>query len=112
MIDAGSEVNAVDKSEWTVYHFSAMYGSHDVLQVLINHDVTCINDVNYLNETPLHLATIHGSIECEKLLLSALGVDGNIQNNWNKTAHDVARDDHVKQLFQVHSFKHCSNYPK
>ncbi|XP_057310413.1 E3 ubiquitin-protein ligase TRIM56-like [Hydractinia symbiolongicarpus] len=102
LIDAGSDVYAVNEYKWNAYHYSASYGHHDVLKVLINHDVTNINNVNSYNNTPLHLASRDGHIECVKLLLSIPHIDVNIRNWQNKTAYDVTRNNTIKRLLQEH----------
>ncbi|XP_057311898.1 E3 ubiquitin-protein ligase TRIM56-like [Hydractinia symbiolongicarpus] len=102
LINAGSDVYAVDKVKWNAYHYSAYYGHHDVLKVLINHDVTNINNVNINNNTPLHFASAYGHIECVKLLLSIPHIDVNIRDNWNETAYDVACNNTIKRLLQEH----------
>ncbi|XP_057310351.1 putative ankyrin repeat protein RBE_0319 [Hydractinia symbiolongicarpus] len=102
LIDAGSDVNSVDKIKWNVYHYSACYGRHDALNVLINHDNTNINNVNNSNYTPLHLASCFGRIDCVKLLLSIPHIDVNIRNKRNETAYDVACNNSIKRLLQEH----------
>ncbi|XP_057311949.1 E3 ubiquitin-protein ligase TRIM56-like [Hydractinia symbiolongicarpus] len=102
LIDAGSDVNAVDKRKWNAYHYSTCYGRHDVLKILINHDVTNINNVGSYNDTPLHLASCNGRIDCVKLLLSIPHIDVNIRNWQNKTAYDVACNNNIKRLLQEH----------
>ncbi|XP_057306091.1 uncharacterized protein LOC130644475 [Hydractinia symbiolongicarpus] len=102
LIDAGSDVYAVNKYKWNAYHCNAFYGHHDALNVLINHDVTNINNVEKYNYTPLHFASCRGHIECVKLLLSVPHIDVNIRNNSGKNAYDVAEDDTIKRLLQEH----------
>ncbi|XP_057311481.1 E3 ubiquitin-protein ligase TRIM56-like [Hydractinia symbiolongicarpus] len=102
LIDAGSDVYAVNEDKWNAYHYSAFYGDHDVLKVLINHDITNINNVNNYNDTPLHLASFHDHIDCVKLLLSIPHIDVNIRNKQNQTAYDVTRDNTIKRLLQEH----------
>ncbi|XP_057311330.1 E3 ubiquitin-protein ligase TRIM56-like [Hydractinia symbiolongicarpus] len=102
LIDAGSDVYAVNEYKWNAYHYSACYGHHDVLKDLINHDVTNINNVNRYNDTQLHLASFHGHIDCVKLLLSIPHIDVNIRNKWNETAYDVACNNSIKRLLQEH----------
>ncbi|XP_057310711.1 uncharacterized protein LOC130648663 isoform X2 [Hydractinia symbiolongicarpus] len=97
LIDAGSDVYAVNIHKWNAYHYSASYGHHDVLKVVINHDVTNIN-----NDTPLHLASRNGHTDCVKLLLSIPHIDVNIRNTWNKTAYDGTRNNTIKRLLQEH----------
>ncbi|XP_057299440.1 ankyrin repeat domain-containing protein 42-like [Hydractinia symbiolongicarpus] len=102
LIDAGSDVYAVDEDKWNAYHYSACYGHHDVLKVLINHDITNINNVNIDNNTPLHLASRYGHTDCVKLLLSIPHIDVNIRNRWNETAYDVTRNNTIKHLLKEH----------
>ncbi|XP_057299528.1 serine/threonine-protein phosphatase 6 regulatory ankyrin repeat subunit B-like [Hydractinia symbiolongicarpus] len=105
LIDAGSNVYAVDEYKWNAYHYSACYGHHDVLKVLINHDVTNINNVNSNNNTPLHFASSFGRIVCVKLLLSIPHIDVNIRDRCNNTPlHLASRDGHtdcVKLLLSI-----------
>ncbi|XP_057299520.1 poly [ADP-ribose] polymerase tankyrase-like [Hydractinia symbiolongicarpus] len=105
LIDAGSDVYAVDRDKCNAYHYSAIYGHHNVLKVLINHDVTNINNVDCDNDTPLHVASTEGQIECVKLLLSIPAIDVNIRNNDNKTGYGVADNVLIKRLFKKH--KNC-----
>ncbi|XP_057311984.1 E3 ubiquitin/ISG15 ligase TRIM25-like [Hydractinia symbiolongicarpus] len=102
LIDAGSDVNAVDEDKWNAYHYSASGGRHDVLKVLINHDVTNINNVNTDNETPLYFASRNGHTDCVKLLLSIPHIDINVRNKWYQTAYGVARNNSIKRLLQEH----------
>ncbi|XP_057304301.1 poly [ADP-ribose] polymerase tankyrase-2-like [Hydractinia symbiolongicarpus] len=102
LIDAGSDVYAVNVYERNAYHYSAYYGHHEVLNVLINLDVTRINNVDKFNDTPLHDASSNDNIECVKLLLSIPHIDVNIRNIDNETAYDVARNDTIKRLLQEH----------
>ncbi|XP_057306140.1 putative ankyrin repeat protein RBE_0319 [Hydractinia symbiolongicarpus] len=102
LIDAGIDVYAVNKYKHNAYHFSAYYGHHDVLNVLINHDVTNINNVSKYNSTPLHYASSNDHIECVKLLLSVPHIDVNIRNNSGQTAYDVAENGTIKRLLQEH----------
>ncbi|XP_057311443.1 E3 ubiquitin-protein ligase MIB2-like isoform X2 [Hydractinia symbiolongicarpus] len=102
LIDAGSDVNAVNEYKWNAYHYSACDGHHDVLKVLINHDVTNINNVNNNNDTPLHLASRYGHTDCVKLLLSIPHIDVNVRNWQNKTAYDGTYNHTIKRLLQEH----------
>lgn len=45
---------------------------------------------------------MHPYIGCIKLLLSMPGVDVNIRNGGNETAHDLAKNRSVKRLFKEH----------
>lgn len=105
LIDAGSDVNAVDDLNWNAYHISAWRGHSDVLKVLINHDVTNINNVHNYNGTPLYFASRFGHVECVKLLLSVPHIDVNIRNKYNKAAYDVARNDTVRSLLEAYLIK-------
>ncbi|XP_057310352.1 putative ankyrin repeat protein RBE_0319 [Hydractinia symbiolongicarpus] len=90
LIDAGSDVYAVNKDKWNAYHYSASCGHRDVLKLLINHDVTNINNVNNNNDTPLQLASFFGHTDCVKLLLSIPHIDVNIRNTDNNTPLHLA----------------------
>ncbi|XP_057316928.1 uncharacterized protein LOC130657919 [Hydractinia symbiolongicarpus] len=102
LIDAGSEVYAVNKRKWNAYHFSAKFDHQDVLKILINCDVTHINNVDNDNNTPLHLASARDHVECVKLLLSIPHINVNIQNWKNQTAYDVACNSATRRLLEKH----------
>ncbi|XP_057300484.1 E3 ubiquitin-protein ligase TRIM56-like [Hydractinia symbiolongicarpus] len=102
LIDAGSDVYAVSRNKWNAYHYSARFGHYEVLKLLINHDVTSINNGDTMNYTPLHYASHHGHIECLKLLLSVPHIDVNIRNNRGETAYDVADNYTIKRLIKEH----------
>ncbi|XP_057297338.1 myotrophin-like [Hydractinia symbiolongicarpus] len=102
LINAGSDVNTVDKNKWNAYHYSVCCGHHDVLKVLINHDVTNINNVSSNNNTPLHFASRDGHTDCVKLLSSIPHIDVNIRNKQNKTVYDVTCNNTIKRLLQEH----------
>ncbi|XP_057304366.1 E3 ubiquitin-protein ligase Midline-1-like [Hydractinia symbiolongicarpus] len=102
LIDAGSDVYAANKYKHNAYHYSAYFAHHEVLNVLINHDVTNINNVSKYNSTPLHYASSNDHIECVKLLFSVPHIDVNIRNYRNETAYDVTRNDTIKRLLQEH----------
>ncbi|XP_057310632.1 uncharacterized protein LOC130648562, partial [Hydractinia symbiolongicarpus] len=104
LIDAGSDVYAVDEDKWNAYHYSARYGHYDVLKILINHDVTSINNVDDDSNTPLHYAARHDHAECVKLLLSMPGIDVNIRNSENATAFDLDNTISINRLFEEHHF--------
>ncbi|XP_057311123.1 putative ankyrin repeat protein RBE_0319 [Hydractinia symbiolongicarpus] len=107
LIDAGSDVYAVNKCKSNAYHYSASYGRHDVLNVLINHDVTNINNLNSHNYTPLHFASRNGDIECVKLLLSIPHIDVNIRNIHNNTPlHFASRGGHIECVKLLLSIPH------
>ncbi|XP_057315159.1 poly [ADP-ribose] polymerase tankyrase-2-like [Hydractinia symbiolongicarpus] len=102
LIDAGSDVNAVEKNKINAYHYSACVGHENVLQVLIRHDVTNINKTMMYDWTPLHFASKGGHIQCVKLILAVPQINVNINNNNNETAYDVANNDTVKLLIDGH----------
>ncbi|XP_057310687.1 putative ankyrin repeat protein RBE_0319 [Hydractinia symbiolongicarpus] len=105
--DAGSDVYAVDKRKWNAYHCSACYGHHDVLKVLINHDITNINNVNINNATPLYFASANNHIECVKLLLSIPHIDVNIRDIYNSTPlHLASRGGHIECVKLLLSIPH------
>lgn len=85
LIDAGSDVKAVNNNKWNAYHRCASDGHEGVLKTLINHDVTNINKGNDYNWAPLHFASCNGHIECFRLLLSIPDIDVNVRNNENET---------------------------
>lgn len=96
LIDAGSDVNAVDGYKRNAYHCCAWNGHQDVLKVLINHDVRNINNVDDDHETPLHDASRNEHIECVKLLLFIPSINVNIRNDDGETAYDLAKNDSIK----------------
>ncbi|XP_057316746.1 serine/threonine-protein phosphatase 6 regulatory ankyrin repeat subunit B-like [Hydractinia symbiolongicarpus] len=102
LIDAGGDVYAVNVYEHNAYHYGAYYGHHGVLNVLINHDVTSINNVDNDNDTPLHDASYNSYTECLKLLLSVPNIDVDIRNIYGQTAYDVACNGTIKRLLQEH----------
>ncbi|XP_057310358.1 putative ankyrin repeat protein RBE_0319 [Hydractinia symbiolongicarpus] len=107
LIDAGSDVNAVNANKWNAYHYSACCGHHDVLKVLINHDVTNINNLNSYNYTPLHLASYFGHIDCVKLLLSIPHIDVNVRDSYNDTPlHLASENDHIECVKLLLSIPH------
>ncbi|XP_057302661.1 uncharacterized protein LOC130636826 [Hydractinia symbiolongicarpus] len=98
LINARSDVNAVDGYKRNAYHCCAWNGHQDVLKVLINHDVRNINNVDDNHETPLHDASRNEHIECVKLLLFIPSINVNIRNDDGETAYDLAKNDSVKRL--------------
>ncbi|XP_057304339.1 E3 ubiquitin-protein ligase Midline-1-like isoform X2 [Hydractinia symbiolongicarpus] len=105
LIDAGSDVYAVNKYKWNAYHYSAGYGHQEVLKVLINYGNNNINNADKYGNTPLHLASRRNYIECVKLLLSIPQIDVNRRNNPMQTAYDVTDVDAIKCLLKKHRRK-------
>ncbi|XP_057300600.1 tripartite motif-containing protein 2-like [Hydractinia symbiolongicarpus] len=102
LIDAGSDVYAMDDYHWNAFHHSVFYGYQNILQILINVNNTQISNVNCNNETPLHFASAFGFAECVKTLLSSPYMDVNIRNENNKTAYQLAGNKDIKRLLKKH----------
>ncbi|XP_057299034.1 E3 ubiquitin-protein ligase TRIM69-like isoform X2 [Hydractinia symbiolongicarpus] len=96
LIEAGSDVYAENVTRWNAYHYSACYGHQYILQTLINHDDTNINNVNNDGNTPLHYASQNGHAECVKLFLNIPHIDLEIKNDCNQTASETTDNDTIK----------------
>lgn len=107
LIDDGSDVDAVDGSKSNAYHYSASKGHQDVLNVLINRDVTNINSIDELCRTALHLASCFGHTECVKLLLSVPHIDVNLRDYRKETAlHLASKENQIECVQLLLSFAH------
>lgn len=98
LIEAGSDVYTENVTRWNAYHYSACYGHQYILQTLINHDDTNINNVNNDGNTPLHYASQNGHAECVKLFLNIPHIDLDIKNNCNQTASETTDHDTIKTI--------------
>ncbi|XP_071096613.1 serine/threonine-protein phosphatase 6 regulatory ankyrin repeat subunit B-like [Haliotis cracherodii] len=70
LLDCGADVNAVDTNRYTILHSHIIYSNLSVLNVILSR-MTCplpeYRDSS--SETPLHIASANGDMECFTLLL-------------------------------------------
>ncbi|XP_019637297.1 PREDICTED: uncharacterized protein LOC109479750 [Branchiostoma belcheri] len=101
LLAEGVNVNAASYERWTALTFASHYGHTGTVQALLTAGAT-INTRTNMNETPLHHAAKRGHPECVRVLLRA-GANTIIRNddNYNKTAKEVAVQEDVQQVFQV-----------
>lgn len=97
LIDAGCDVNEVNELNQNAFTCSACYGHHDVLNLLINHDDTNINNGDSFGSTPLYLAAALSRVECVQLLLSL----PHIEINERMFSYDTT----IKSLLKEHRRK-------
>lgn len=56
LLENGSSVDVGDDSEWNVYHIAASIGNLNILESLVSHDSSLLNDKNKTGQVPLHYA--------------------------------------------------------
>lgn len=91
LVDAGSDINAVDKNGFTPLMFSTDYDFTDTALFLIEQENINLNLSNSYGFTALHYAARNENIEIVCKLLAA-GADPHISTNENKTFYDYLKD--------------------
>lgn len=77
-----SDLNQVDGEGYTVLHYACEHAPAKVVQLILDQNVLGVNVRSFENETPLHIAIMHGRMEIADLLiqngasLSAVGEGG------------------------------------
>ena len=67
----GANPNWQNEFGRTAMHWACLRNHHHMLTVLINGNNANINIKDGYNDTPLHIACMHGSFECVSLLADA-----------------------------------------
>ena len=98
-LDAGTDVNEKDDSEWTPLFHATIWGHKEIVELLIAEGA----NVNYrFNFTPLHLGSDHKEIS---ELLIAEGADVNAKDFEGDTPLDAVVDPEIAKLFRKHGGK-------
>jgi ankyrin repeat protein len=98
LIEAGVEVNEMDRLGRTALHVAAAYGSLAALKQLLAHGADP-NAVGFGRSTPLHVASRKGDLNCVKTLLEA-GANRSARNNVGLLPIDVASTEEVRAVLQ------------
>ncbi len=79
LLEAGGEVNAPDEFGSAALHRAIVQNRTEVVELLLNHPQIDARRVDDDGFAPIHLAAMHGHVECMRLLLAdaALGVSVN-----------------------------------
>ncbi|CAJ0962557.1 unnamed protein product [Ranitomeya imitator] len=94
LIDAGTNINAVNNQKATALHVSVLQNFLSMVKLFI--DCECDLDItDHRLQTPLHIAAEHGRQEMAEMILIA-GVNLKLQDKQGKTSLDVAaRGNHI-----------------
>ena len=87
-LDAGADVNAKDKNEWTPLHNAATQGHKEIVELLLAKGAD-VNAKHKYGLTPLHRAAFYGHKEVVQMLIAA-GADVNAKDDNGDTPLDVA----------------------
>jgi ankyrin repeat protein len=97
-LDAGGDVDAKDKYEWTALRWAAAGGQNEIVELLIAKGAD-VNAKDYrVRRTPLHSAAAHGHKEVAKLLIingadvNAKGLNPLIETQSGTPLHQAARN--------------------
>ena len=99
LIDAGADVNALDKWLDTPLIIAAEEGDLEIVQILVDAGA----DVNVQDrwlDTPLHIATEEGDLEIVQILVDA-GADVNVQDRWGDTPLQIAMEEGDTEIMRV-----------
>lgn len=90
------DVNVATCDGLTGLHEAAIFGDAQMVEYLLDHgaDINCCDNEGW---TPLHAASSLGQVKIVEILLER-GADVTIVNCENYLAHDLARNDEVKEL--------------
>ncbi|XP_063718073.1 uncharacterized protein LOC134845131 isoform X3 [Symsagittifera roscoffensis] len=117
LLDEGSDVSTVDRSECTPLHYITAFHhlgrsrcsdstihtrdfNYDLLrlvQKILETDNGLVNRKDSKGCTPLHIAIENGDLELTEVLLNHHG-DPYIQNKYGQTCFDIAKTSHVKDV--------------
>eukprot|EP00698_Gefionella_okellyi_P014893 TRINITY_DN4153_c0_g1_i1.p1 TRINITY_DN4153_c0_g1~~TRINITY_DN4153_c0_g1_i1.p1 ORF type:complete len:486 (+),score=111.22 TRINITY_DN4153_c0_g1_i1:30-1460(+) len=100
LLDAGSDVNAVDQDGWTALHIACRGGFTDVANALMLRGA----DTEALtadNMTPLYCAALAGMIDCARLLLDA-GVSPGVPDKQDSTPLHLSDNAAMTNLLLEH----------
>ena len=98
-LDAGGDVDAKDKYEWTGLSWAAAEGQNEIVDLLIAKGAD-VNAKDYRVRTPLHSAAAHGHKEVAKLLIihgadvNAKGLNPLSESSSGTPLHDAAFINH------------------
>jgi len=103
-LDAGADVNAKDKNEWTPLHNAATQGHKEIVELLLAKGAD-VNAKHKYGLTPLHRAAFYGHKEVVQMLIAA-GADVNAKADRGDTPLDKAkRHPEVAALLRKHGAK-------
>jgi hypothetical protein len=106
LLNCGARIQEITKSGQTSLHLAAAGGFHQCLQSLLNyaerqrltHQIVNCKDRD--GWTPIHLAARKGHTSCLALLLGCSSVSVSIQDNWGRTAIDLASTAECKDMLR------------
>ncbi|KAK0616888.1 ankyrin repeat-containing domain protein [Immersiella caudata] len=84
-VEAGANVNAEDKRSQRPLQVASEYGELGVLKIIVEADVSEIDDPDNSGNTALHGAAFKGHTECVRFLLES-GADATVANRYAQTA--------------------------
>ena len=98
LIDAGADVNAKEKDEWSLLHYSAKFHS-GICKLLIDAGA----DLNIQRNdgwTALHICAFSDELEVAKMLIEA-GADKTIQDYYGNIPYELAQTKELEELLKV-----------
>ncbi len=88
-ITAGGDANLCSESGWALLHGAALYGTPDMVRILIDAGADVQVAEKHRGKLPIHIAAMNGDVETTMLLLAA-GADINDKDQNGETALTLA----------------------
>lgn len=103
LLEEGMDPSATNKIGQTGLHVAAIWGNIEVAEVLIRYGAD-VNAQNQFGITPLHMASQSSKHAVAKLLIEC-GADPSIKAGNGMRAHEVAKDQKMRELCGAPSLK-------
>ncbi|MBE6417359.1 MAG: hypothetical protein E7033_02710 [Akkermansiaceae bacterium] len=99
LLQGGADPNQRDGADFTPLHTATSKGNFDCARILLRHGAE-LNTIQLDGHTPLQRATLHNDRTIVNFLLEE-GADISIQDEQQRTAIDIARNEHHTEVLRI-----------